>query len=223
MKLTIYTFPMLFLALATLISCNESKSSAIDDKREDVDTIAQNKDLIKSDTVKKDVETVPDEPIAFAKMVAQKFINTNFDSWTSFSSNRIFMTPYAHVDTTTMNSINVERLSEFYKSDKKLFWGVQDGTGDSLKLSFEDYIERYVNDVRLMDTATVSYEVVDEPVQHGNELHNIQNIFPSAIFVEAHKPADDEMGMNWRSLIFVLEKSDTELRLIGLVHNEWTI
>lgn len=223
MKLTIHTLLMLSLVFATLISCNESKSPESDKNKEDVDTTTQYKDVVESDTVKEDIETVPGEPIPFVRMVAQKVVSKNFDSWSSFSTEKIFMSPYAHVDTTTMNSIKVEQLSERYESDKKLFWGIQDGTGDSLMLTFKAYVKRYVNDIKLMDTNTVSYEVVDEPVQRGNELHNIQHIFPNAVFVEAHKPADDDMGMNWRSLIFVLKKSDGKLQLIGLVHNEWTI
>lgn len=221
MKLILSAGLLSFTLLLMLSSCNDH-SSEIDKitvQQEVKDTLSSADTL----SLEEDKHDQPLEPVEFAKMIAEKIQTDSFQGWKTFSSNEVFFSPYAYVDTNTLAIVSAEDLSNLFSSDQKMMWGIQDGTGDSLQLNFSDYEQRYINDFDLMDTSIVKYSIVNNLKAYGNEVHNVHLIYPEALLVEAYKPAEGEMGMDWRSLIFVIEKRNGELELLGLVHNEWTI
>jgi len=208
----------LLLAIISLTSCSDS---SLNEKVENVSV--QDTVITDLQETAEEVNKNPNDPLLFVAMIAAKIGDDDFKGWIDFSADEIFFSPYAHVDTNILLFLNSNNLSEIFSSENTYIWGVQDGTGDSLKLTFEEYEERYINDFELTETNSVEYSIVEEPKTHGNELHNIHTLYPEAILVEIHKSADDDMGMNWRSLIVVIQKQNDELKLIGFVHNEWTI
>lgn len=210
------------LMISILVSCNESSSNSVHDVVAEMEQETVNEAVIDSNSI--EIESnIPTDPILFANMVAGKIESKSFEDWSSFSNQKIFFSPYAYVDTSSIVKISTDELDEVFASGNKQVWGVQDGTGDPIKLTFDEYLDRFINDFSLMDTSEVSYMLVKKPKTYGNEVHNIQELYPEAIFVEVHKSADDDMGMNWRSLILVLQNDNGELKLLGIVHNEWTI
>ncbi len=220
MKLKLIYQSMFVLALMLSVSCSDSSLSeeSIAEDVPDQDSV-----VTKLRETEEVVTKSPDDPLLFAEIIATKIEEDNFKGWNEFSKSEIFFSPYAFVDTNSLVVLKSNDLSQIFSSENSFFWGVQNGTGDSLLLAFREYEKRYINDFALTDTTSVIFSVVEEPKTHGSELHNIHILYPEAVLVEIHKPANDEMGMNWRSLIFVIQNQDDELKLIGLVHNEWTI
>lgn len=209
-----------------VLICLSLFSACKDESASNKETSKQVSEEVESDTIQDQKELsqkVEDKnPIDFVKMVAEQISEREFSNWDEFSKEQVFFSPYAQIDTSSLVYLSSDDLSEYYDQEKKWYWGVQDGTGDRIELSFKKYLDRYVNDFDFFADA-VEYSIVDQPKVYGNELHNVTSLYPESTFVEVHKPSTDEMGMNWRSLIFVLEKIDGDLRLHGVVHNEWTI
>ena len=108
-------------------------------------------------------------------------------------------------------------------SDSTIYhWGVYDGSGEPIDLSFRAYFERFVYDVDFARPDVVGF---DQTVGQGNTINNIAEVYPEAIVVEYHFEGFDPQyaGMDWRSLRLVLEQNGDTWYLVGIVHDEWTI
>jgi hypothetical protein len=59
----------------------------------------------------------------------------------------------------------------------------------------------------------------------GNTLENIHEVYPDGVFVEFHFTGFNEQydGMDWKSLRLVFEQDGGSWRLVGIVHDQWTI
>jgi len=106
--------------------------------------------------------------------------------------------------------------------DEKLMWGTQDGSGDSILYTVSDYIKTYVYDI---DFKTKSSDVhINGNLAFSNTLNNISKLYPEAEFVEFYYDGTKEYeGMDWKSLIFYIEKLDDVYYLVAIAHNQWTI
>jgi hypothetical protein len=197
MKRTNSILLIVLITISIFYSCDNSSIPRDDSKIDEL-----NEKQVKADRVEAEDSSIEDavrlssNPIEFSKIISQSIIDKDFESWSEFSNEKVFFSPYAFVDSVSLNSLSVSSLNKYYSAEEKMTWGVQDGTGDTIKLSFKEYINRYVNDFDLTDSSLVEYKVIEEPISRGNELHNIHKIYPEAILVEVYKPADDEMGMN---------------------------
>jgi hypothetical protein len=100
-------------------------------------------------------------------------------------------------------------------------WGVYDGSGESIDLTFREYFEWFVYDVEFARPDVAGF---DETVGQGNTINNIAEVYPEAVVVEYHFEGFDPQyaGMDWRSLRLVLEESGGKWYLVGIVHDEWT-
>ena len=101
-------------------------------------------------------------------------------------------------------------------------WGVYDGSGEPIDLTFDQYFERFVYDVDFARPDVIGF---DETVGQGNTINNIAEVHPEAAVVEYHFEGFDPQyaGMDWRSLRLIFEESKGTWYLVGIVHDEWTI
>lgn len=108
-------------------------------------------------------------------------------------------------------------------SDPTIYpWGIYDGSGEPIDLTFRQYFERFVYDVDFARPDVVGF---DQTVGQGNTINNIAEVYPEAVVVEYHFEGLDPQyaGMDWRSLRLILEESRGTWYLVGIVHDEWTI
>ena len=101
-------------------------------------------------------------------------------------------------------------------------WGMYDGSGEPIQVTFQEYHGRFVYDVDFAQPEVVGF---DETVGRGNTLNNIATAYPDAVTVEYHFEGFEPQyaGMDWRSLRLVLAEFDGTWYLVGIVHDEWTI
>ncbi len=101
-------------------------------------------------------------------------------------------------------------------------WGVFDGSGEPIDLSFAAYYDRFIYDA---DFARPDVVGLDETVGQGNTINNIAEVYPDAVTVEYHFEGFDPeyAGLDWRSLRLVFESHGGTWYLVGVVHDEWTI
>lgn len=129
--------------------------------------------------------------------------------------------PYAHIDGKGETVWLPDRLPTF-KESTKYVWGVYDGSGEPIELTFRDYFEKFVYD---QDFAGAPDVTAGRLLGKGTIEFNVKEIYPDASFVEFHYPGFDDKyeGQDWESLILVFSPAGQDWRLCAVVHNQWTI
>jgi hypothetical protein len=130
--------------------------------------------------------------------------------------------PYTFVREGTDLSFTAEQLPGLWADPAVYTWGVFDGSGEPIELTFQNYFERFVYDVEFAQPHAVGFDTF---VGAGNTINNIREVYPSALVVEYYfEGFDPDLGgMDWRSLRLVLEEHGGVWYLVGIVHDEWTI
>lgn len=132
--------------------------------------------------------------------------------------------PYSYVEPEAHVTLSAEELRGVGEGEAEVrTWGHQDGSGDPIDMTVPEYFDRFVYDVAYLEEGEVA---VDERQGHGSSLDNASEVYPDGRIVEYHIPGrnPDYGGMDWRSLRLVFEPGQTgEWRLVGIIHDEWTI
>ena len=103
-----------------------------------------------------------------------------------------------------------------------LTWGSQDGSGEPIVLSISDYFSKWVYDFDFKTKATEIH--INEGLAFSNTQNNLSVVFPQAECIEFYNEGTTEYeGMDWKSLIFYIEKLDSTYYLVAVAHNQWTI
>jgi len=102
-------------------------------------------------------------------------------------------------------------------------WGVYDGSGLPINLTFAEYYAEFVYDLDFANAPEVGINRRMGPA--GGTLDNTVEFYPGAIVVEYHFPGVDPQyaGMDWRSLRLVFREEGGTWYLVGIIHDEWTI
>jgi len=130
--------------------------------------------------------------------------------------------PYAFVDVKTDQVFTKEEVAKLGEDTEAYTWGNFDGSGDPIKMNFNDYYNRFVYD---KDFANPHIIGNNTEVGKGNTINNIHDVYTEGHFIEFHFTGfeDQYEGLDWRSLILVFEQHEGQWYLVGIVHNEWTI
>ena len=101
-------------------------------------------------------------------------------------------------------------------------WGVFDGTGEPIEMTFAQDTDRVIYDADFYLPSAVGY---NETIGRGNTINNVAEVYPQAVTVEYHLEGSDPAfgGLDWRSLRLVFEPVGDTWYLVGVVHDEWTI
>ena len=136
----------------------------------------------------------------------------------------IRFSPYGFVD--TVHDIQLSRQKFINQAGASvqdmIVWGKFDGTGDPIKMTLNNYMQRFVYDV---DFVKPEKRSVSEFIGGGNSLNNLELVYKNCDFTESHFSGFDQKyaGMDWRSLRLVFKVRDRKFFLVGIVHDEWTI
>jgi hypothetical protein len=133
----------------------------------------------------------------------------------------LLFSPYAHIDTSSAKVFQADGLPPF--TDSTVYnWGAYDGSGEPISLTFKQYFEKFVYDKDFLASESVG---ADEIKGEGNTLVNIKEVFPGSFVMDYYFSGFDEQyaGMDWESLILVLEELNGAWYLSAIVHSQWTI
>ncbi len=130
--------------------------------------------------------------------------------------------PYGYIDTVDHVHFTSEEFLKQLENDQPVLWGSYDGTGKDIRMPLEAYFDKFVYDVDFLNAEQFG---VNEVLGTGNSLINIHQVYPGSDFTESHFSGFEEKygGMDWRSLRLVFKPVGREPRLVGIVHDQWTI
>lgn len=131
-------------------------------------------------------------------------------------------TPYPFVQLAKDVVLMRADLAKAYSDATKRTWGITDGKGDPITLTFADYNTRYVWSRDFLVAPKTAY---NKPIGTGNSTDNTADVYPNAILFEAYDPGPvpAEESVRWQSLRLLFEPVGADWYLVGVVHGEWTI
>jgi hypothetical protein len=134
----------------------------------------------------------------------------------------ICFSPYAYADSARMRCMTAKGLRYLATiPDSTRRWGEQDGTGEPLRLSWNQYRRRFIWD---KDYSQLGTRRNAPSNARGNSLLNVYTQFPDAAVVEYHVPGNERYAfMDWGSLYLVYVFRDGRWWLRAIVHDQWTI
>lgn len=133
----------------------------------------------------------------------------------------VTFTPYSSVSESDL-CFTPEEVAAFGSVSKTYLWGSYDGSGAPMNLSVAEYFARFVNNA---DYTCAPLLAVDRVISSGNAVENVADAYPDAHFVELYYSGMDPVneGFDWCALKLVFEPVEGVLRLVGVIHSEWTI
>lgn len=132
------------------------------------------------------------------------------------------LSPYGYIDTANHVHFTSEEFIQQLEEDQSILWGSYDGTGKGIEMSLEEYFDTFVYEVDFLNAEQLS---VNEVLGSGNSLINIHQVYPGADFTESYFSGFEEKygGMDWKSLRLIFQMGGDKPRLVGIVHDQWTI
>jgi len=152
--------------------------------------------------------------------------NKNYSAFANYIHpvDGIRFSPYGFVDTVHDIKLSKQKfINQAGESGQDMIvWGEFDGTGDPIKMTLNNYMQRFVYDV---DFVKPEKRSVNEFIGGGNSLNNLELVYKNCDFTESHFSGFDKKyaGMDWKSLRLVFKIRDRKFFLVGIVHDEWTI
>jgi hypothetical protein len=136
----------------------------------------------------------------------------------------IRFSPYGYVDTLSNLRFSREKYIAMARNDNQdmIVWGAFDGTGDPIKMTLNNYMQRFVYDV---DFVKPENRTVNDFIGTGNSLNNLLSVYKNCDFTESYFSGfkKEYAGMDWKSLRLVFKERNGKFLLVGIVHDEWTI
>lgn len=134
----------------------------------------------------------------------------------------VTFTPYSTVDPSCDLAFNRREIAALGQDDTIYLWGMSDGSGEPIRLTAPQYVQRFVFNEDYTAAPNVS---VDQVGISGNALENVAEAYPEGRFVEYCFPGIDpaKEGFDWCSLKLVFEVWENQWYLVGVIHGEWTV
>lgn len=113
-------------------------------------------------------------------------------------------------------------LAGSFDSDQVYTWGQYDGSGEPIELTFAQYYDEFVYSADFANPEQIGY---DQEMGQSSMINNIHDFYPESEYVEFYFSGFDPQyeGMDWQSLRLVFVQEGGRWRLVGIVHDEWTI
>lgn len=137
-------------------------------------------------------------------------------------SQGVRFTPYGYVTDADL-LFTAEQVRRFRLDVNNYEWGSDADNGEKMIFSFESYYRRFVYD---RDYLQAPQRGTDTRLGMGNAIDNSRTFYPGSRVVEFHFPGgarDAYGGSDWSSLRLVFQRDNGVWRLVGVIHDQWTI
>ena len=200
---------------------NESKLETTDDGM-DKNASQGDYDLSQDGIIKPKIAKELIEEIAEETIYALSIKDAEAISQSVHPVKGLRFTPYTYVSTENDLVFNKGSMENFFKDDQVYLWGFYDGIGDEIKLSPDQYYDEFIYSEDFINAEAVGY---NEILTRGNMIENQFEVYERPIVVEYYFSGfnPEYSGMDWRSLRLVFEEYEDDWKLVGIIHNQWTI
>lgn len=176
-------------------------------------------------------DSTPDEPESsdtlalleqgFAVLDALR--DRNYEALSAYvSSSGVRFTPYSTADPAKDLVLTPAQIAAAPLDTQVYRWGTEDGSGEPIELTIPDYISRFVYNADYLNATRIG---INQVVQGGNALENVAEVYPDCTFLDFNFSGLDPSleGLDWCSLKLVFRTERNSLKLVGILHGEWTI
>lgn len=200
-------------------SQNETNSSEQDANKGGSD-LNEKKEVLDQDTNKLTKNMVED----YAKEAMLALKEKNMDKLSSLvhPEKGVRFSPYTYVNKDKDLVFTADKLRNLLDDTTKYKWGIYDGIGEPIELTFSDYYKNFIYDADFINAPQIGY---NQAIGKGNVTNNSFDFYKNSIIIEYHFPSIEEKyeGMDWRSLKLVFEKYKDKWYIVGIIHDQWTI
>jgi len=178
----------------------------------------------KLQTEEKQKETADDTLLKRALDVIKLIKDKDMESLSKYvhPTKGLRFSPYDYIDVKVHKVFTRDQVANLNKDNNVYTWGSYDGSGEPIKLEFNDYYGKFVYDVDFAEPHMIGNNTI---IGKGNTISNLEEVYPKGEFVEFYFSGIDPKyeGIDWRSLKLVFEKQDGQWYLVGIIHSQWTI
>ncbi|QOY35587.1 hypothetical protein AWH56_023410 [Anaerobacillus isosaccharinicus] len=211
----------------TDVEQDDTGSDTVEEEPADSESKEEDEELAENEKEEKEVqegERKPETPEEAADEIVLAMDQKDMKKLASYvhPTKGVLFSPYAYVNVDEDKVFTAQEVEGLMDDETIYTWGVFDGKGNPIEMTFADYFDRFIYDEAYVDAEEKS---VNERIGQGNTIDNTEDIFPDATVVEYHFSSIDPQyeGMDWRSLRLVLEEENGEWFLVAIIHDEWTI
>lgn len=214
-----------------VIACSDNSGNTSDTSTVDTSTAGNDNadSLQQAKAVNDSLQFVRRKDSILMKMtqnVLTAIKNKNYSAFANYIHpvEGIRFSPYAFIDTIKHIKFSKSAFNaQVNKADSEMkVWGLFDGTGDPIKMTLNNYMNRFVYDADFIKPEKSS---VNKFISGGNSLNNLSDVYKNCDFTESHFSGFDPKysGMDWKTLRLVFKERNRRFYLVGIVHDEWTI
>jgi hypothetical protein len=227
-KLFVFTISVCFFFIACKDKAKESKVEVgtgdnVQAINRDADSVLIAKHLQDSIKLRHRKDSIL---LRFTNNILVALKNKNYSAFANYihPASGIRFSPYGYVDILSHLRFSREKFIATAKDDNQemIVWGKFDATGDPIKMTLNNYLQRFVYDV---DFIKPEKRTVNDFIGTGNSLNNLLSVYKNCDFTESYFSGfkKEYAGMDWKSLRLVFKERNGKFFLVGIVHDEWTI
>lgn len=225
----IFAISILMLVFSlTLLACQTDSKIGLKDECDDIKDeneilIKEKEELeMKIDNLEKSNLPINLVDLSLDVMESIKEKDMNALSTYIHESKGLRFTPYTNIDIENDRVFNSEQVIGLNEDNTIYNWGNYDGSGHPIDLKFSDYYDEFIYSQDFLNPQMIGNNMT---IGMGNSINNIDKAYPNGSFIEFHFTGIDPQyeGIDWESLKLVFEEDNGNWKLVGIVHDQWTI
>lgn len=164
-----------------------------------------------------------DSVLARAKEVLNLIKTNNFEEISKIVHPKkgLLIAPYGNIDLKNAINFDSSQIKNLALDFNIYFWGFHAGSGDSIKLTYDAYVKKFICDKDFLNADKISHQ--PKINNQTSAKTNIYETFPNTNIVEFKSSGFDKKyeGMDWVALYLVFENHKNFYFLSGIIHDQW--
>lgn len=155
-----------------------------------------------------------------AMTVAEYIMRGDYDALSGYvhPEKGVMFSAYSYINQDTDQVFTARQVSQFAGESTKYIWGIYDGRGDVIELTATEFFDEFLCDHDYTSPDQIGINTI---IRTGNTLENIDTVMPDIEYVDLYVAGSDDI--DWGSLRLGFEEYNGQLKLVLIMHSQWTI